>query len=111
MNVVFTGPAKDAVGRSVLRQDLARAAQSMFMTVQNSFTKNADMLVASRVDTVKAQKAAKYGATVMTYPDFINIFLGGFVPHHKDSKADSYADAVEKQNDYVPVYDDGDDVL
>jgi hypothetical protein len=51
-----------------------------------------DMLVASRIDTAKASKAADRGITIMTYPEFIATFLAG-VTIPKNGTANRYVDA------------------
>ena len=72
MNVVFTGPAFDSEGKSVLRADLSYACiVKGNLTVQDGIQADTNALVASRTDTVKAMNAAKRGIAVLTYPEFI----------------------------------------
>lgn len=77
MNVVFTGPAVTGEGAMITRANLAKACmQKGNLTVQPSVRADTDVLVASRTDTLKAKKAQERGITVLTYPEFINHFLG-----------------------------------
>ena len=79
-NVVFTGPAVDGTGHTVLREALIQACQAKgSMNVQPSVQTTTNLLVASRTDTVKAKKAVSRGLTVLTYPKFIGKFLRGVV--------------------------------
>ena len=76
MKVVFTGPAFDALGNSIVRSDLTYACIAKGgITVQPRVDAFTDLLVASRIDTVKAGKAANRGIAIMTYPEFIHTFL------------------------------------
>ena len=77
MNVVFTGPAFDGNGQSVLRAHLAAACSSRGINVQNAVTGSTHVLIASRKDTVKAAGAMQRGVKVLTYPEFINRYLSG----------------------------------
>jgi hypothetical protein len=71
IKVVFTGPAKDGQGHDILRATLVEIAQRRGYQVQASMSKDTQALVASRTDTVKAQKAAQRGLPVWTYPQFL----------------------------------------
>lgn len=71
INVVFTGPASDAENSPILRADLTAAAVEAGMTVQRAVRADTHMLVASRVDTVKAREAAHRGLVVVSYPTFL----------------------------------------
>ena len=67
MNVIFTGPAFDGEGNSVLRADLTYACiVKGNLTVQDRIQADTNALVASRTDTVKAMNAAKRGIAVLT---------------------------------------------
>ena len=69
MNVVFTGPAFDSEGKSVLRADLTYACiVKGNLTVQDGIQADTNALVASRTDTVKAMNAAKRGIAVLDLP-------------------------------------------
>ena len=93
MNVVFTGPAFDTDGASIVRADLTYACiQRGGITVQPLIDAATDLLVASRIDTVKTSKAADKGITIMTYPEFIATFLPG-VTIPKNGTANRYVDA------------------
>lgn len=93
MKVVFTGPAFDAQGNSIVRADLTYACiEKGGIEVQPRVDALTDLLVASRIDTVKAGKAADRGITIMTYPEFIHNFLGG-VTIPANGPANRYVDA------------------
>ena len=93
MNVVFTGPAFDTDGASIVRADLTYACiKRGGIVVQPRVDAETDMLVASRIDTAKAGKAADKGITIMTYPEFIAAFLTG-VTIAKNGAANRYVDA------------------
>jgi len=93
MNVVFTGPAFDTDGASIVRADLTYACiKRGGLVVQPRVDAETDMLVASRIDTAKAGKAADKGITIMTYPEFIATFLAD-VTIPKNGTANSYVDA------------------
>jgi hypothetical protein len=93
MNVVFTGPAFDSNGASIVRADLTYACiQRGGIVVQPRIDAATELLVASRIDTVKASKAADKGVTIMTYPEFIATFLPDIaIP--KNGAANRYVDA------------------
>lgn len=105
MQVVFTGPAFDGQGQSILRANLAKACAAKSIVVQSSIKPTTNILVASRKDTVKAHCAAKRGLVVVTYPEFIAAFLDG-VEIATGGKPDRYADAVDKDL-LVPDFTDG----
>ena len=106
MNVVFTGPAFDGEGNSVLRTALTYACiVKGNLTVQDRIQADTDMLVASRTDTVKALNAAKRGIAVLGYPEFINNFLRG-IELPKGGKANKYTDHVDLDL-LVPDFTDG----
>ncbi len=93
MNVVFTGPAFDSDGLSIVRSDLSYACiQKGGIVVQPRVDATTNLLVASRIDTVKAGKAADRGITIMTYPEFIETFLSG-VTIPRNGTANRYVDA------------------
>lgn len=75
--VVFTGPAVDGSGNTVVRAALAAACAQKSIEVQASVRPNTDILVASRLDTLKAKRAASTGMKVIGYPEFINQYLCG----------------------------------
>ena len=76
MNVVFTGPAFDSKGTSIVRADLTAACKKRGgWSVQSRVDQTTQLLVASRIDTVKASSAANRGIAIMTYPEFITTFL------------------------------------
>ncbi len=85
LTLCFTGPAVDHRGNSVLRADLKARAEDFGFVVKGSVTQAVQVLVASRIDTVKARKAKDRGMIVITYPDFIQQSLGGSVPHQEGS--------------------------
>jgi hypothetical protein len=93
MNVVFTGPAFDAEGASIVRADLTYAViKRGGIVVQPRVDAATDLLVASRIDTVKASQPADNGIAIMTYPEFIATFLEG-VTIPKNGAANRYVDA------------------
>lgn len=95
MNVVFTGPAFTNDGKAVVRSDLTYACTLKGnITVQNSVRADTDMVVASRVDTVKATNATMRGLAVLTYPEFITKFLRG-IDIKTGAKPNKYIDAVQ----------------
>jgi len=73
MNVVFTGWAIDAKGEKITRDRLCKAAAEAGFWVENKITSCTHYLVASRTDTVKAQRAKDLGVTVLDYPHFITL--------------------------------------
>lgn len=96
MNVVFTGPAFDSSGRSVIRADLTYACiEKGYLVVQSGIQADTDILVASRLDTVKAKHAAIRGVKVYTYPEFIAQYLSG-VPIKAGGVANKYTDVVDR---------------
>ena len=74
LKIVFTGPAYDAVGRPILRADLAHAVKQLGMIPQANFAADTQLLVASRDDTGKAAKASARGIKILTYPAFLDQF-------------------------------------
>lgn len=78
-SVCFTGPAFDALGQSVLRADLIKSAQELGFVIHPAVRPTTQMLIASRVDTVKAKKAKAQGVEVLSYPHFIMVYLHGSV--------------------------------
>ena len=94
MNVVFTGPAFDGSGQSILRAHLASACMAKGLNIQPSVKATTDLVIASRKDTVKATGAAKRGLKVLTYPEFINRYLSG-VEIATGGKPDKYTDKVD----------------
>ena len=78
VNVVFTGPAFDASGNSVVRADLIAACSVKGnLSVQKAVRPDTDVLVASRYDTTKARAARQRGLAVLDYGEFITNFLQG----------------------------------
>jgi hypothetical protein len=95
MNVVFTGPAFDSNGHSIVRSELAYACLCKGnLSVQSSVRGDTDVLVASRTDTVKAKNASLRGIAVFTYPEFIAKFLQD-VPIKLGGKPNHYTDKVD----------------
>ena len=96
MNVVFTGPAIDGNGNSIIRSDLSYACiVKGNIAVQSSVRGDTDCLVASRKDTVKAKNASMRGIAVFTYPAFIARFLKG-VDIKTGGKPNKYVDSIDK---------------
>lgn len=94
MNVVFTGPAFDSNGNSIVRSELTYACiKKGQLSVQARVMEDTDILVASRSDTVKAKGAAMRGIAVFTYPEFIARFLKG-VDMKVGAKPNKYVDYV-----------------
>lgn len=94
VNVVFTGPAFDPAGQSVLRADLIAACSVKGnLNVQKAVRADTDVLVASRADTTKARAAEGRGIAVLTYGDFIAHFLAG-VPIEKVGAFDHHVDGA-----------------
>jgi hypothetical protein len=102
MNVVFTGPAFDEIGKPINRADLIDACSKVGITVHKQFGITAQLLVASRIDTCKARAAALRGAALMTYPQFIERFLEG-TPIEKKGPRNKYVDAFKAVKAYVPL--------
>lgn len=116
--VVFTGPAVDSFGNAVVRASLVSACEKKSICVREAIGADTDLLVASRVDTTKAKKAAARGVIVIGYPEFISRFLsdvpvvtsGVFNFHTKGSSrlaldlmVPDFTDAaMEKENDPCP---------
>jgi len=97
LNVVFTGPATDSSNRPVIRRDLVAAVEAKGFTVQGSIRTSTTILVASRIDTVKAKSARDRKLTVTTYAAFIDAVLGGEVPKCEATAPNKYTDhAAEK---------------
>lgn len=106
LSVVFTGPAIDGEGRSIVRENLIDACNKTgTMSVAARVTKETDFLVASRTDTIKALAASQRGVTVLTYPEFINRYLKG-VSIEKGAKPNRYTDYIAKDL-LVPDFTDG----
>jgi len=96
MNVVFTGPAFDGNGNSIVRSSLVYACTCKGIMVQNRVDGLTEALVASRTDTVKAMNAYARGLKVMTYPQFISRFLEGAVMP-TNGKPNKYVDSIDKE--------------
>jgi len=105
LKVVLTGPAHDDIGNPVLRAVLVKACQERGLIVQPHFCRDTDLLVASRVDTVKARKAALTGLPVLDYPTFIQTYqlspgpstglpADPYVDTHKVSPPDRWVDKL-----------------
>jgi len=109
MNIVFTGPASDVAGFSVVRSDLIAACAASGHAVQRAVKPDTDLLVASRTDTVKAKAALLRGVEVMTYPTFLAKVLGS-VAIPRGSRPDKYTDVVDKSL-LVPDFTVGFEVL
>lgn len=101
IRVVFTGPAFDSAGHSIIRNDLMIACKGI-ATVQSSVQPDTEYVVASRKDTVKAKKAAMRGIPVLAYPEFIARFLTG-VAIRTGSKPCKYTDKIDVDS-LVPVF-------
>jgi hypothetical protein len=98
--VVFTGPAFDGNGNSIIRADLTHACMKKGnLRVQNRVLGDTDILVASRGDTVKAKGASQRGIAVFTYAEFISRFLQG-VELTTGGKANSFVDSVKTAKSY-----------
>lgn len=110
LNVVFTGPAQDEAGNSVLRDDLKKLALEKGYVIQGSVQRTTQILVASRTDTVKARAALAKGLLVVTYPQFIRS-LGGVVA--KDGRRNVWVDGPEVRvtTKHVPEMDGKFEVL
>ena len=102
MYVVFTGAAHDAEGHPILRADLKKAAQQIGFRVLDNWTPAAQLLVASRIDTVKAKHAAERRIPVLTYPEFLAVLAkqGATPTLAADSKAaaNDFVDDVPQVN-------------
>lgn len=95
LRVVFTGPAVDGYGNSILRANLIDACLSTGeIDVQSSVRKDTHAVVASRTDTVKAKGAASRGLIVLTYPEFIARYLRG-VKIPTNGAANPYTDKID----------------
>jgi hypothetical protein len=94
-NIVFTGPAFDGNGNSILRDHLAGACLKAGFRVQLAVKPDTDALIASRTDTVKAVRASARGLTVLTYPQFIARHLAG-IEITKGGIPNKYTDKVVK---------------
>jgi hypothetical protein len=96
MNVVFTGPAFDNGGNTIVRDNLIAACMKKGnLDVQPRVKATTNMAIASRLDTVKAKRAAQRGLAVMSYPEFINKFLRG-VDVATGGKPNHYTDKIEQ---------------
>jgi hypothetical protein len=93
LNVVFTGPAFDTNGQSIIRANLIAACQKTGLFVQPAVKATTDVLVASRKDTVKAKTDKERGLKVLTYPEFISKFLAE-VEIMSGGKPDKWCDAI-----------------
>ena len=91
LKVVFTGPAYDANGTAILRDDLKDAVRKLGMIVHDNFSVTSNVVVASRADTAKARKALEKGVPVLTYPDFLKAFQVDVTPS-KSRKPDPWVD-------------------
>jgi len=106
LQVVFTGPAIDGEGYSITRANLEKACSATCsVTMQNRVDSVTDLLVASRMDTVKALQAAAKGVTVLTYPEFISRYLKG-VNVVRGGIPNRYTDVID-QNLLVPDFTEG----
>lgn len=77
LKVVFTGPAVDRNGKSVVRADLVEACIKLGIIVQTRVGADTNLLVASRTDTVKARAAVSI--PTVDYPTFITWIFGGSI--------------------------------
>ena len=73
--VVFTGTAVDSSGMTMTRDEFTKLVEYHGFRVQPKVTGDTRYLVASRLDTTKADAARKLGVEVITYPDFFDRFL------------------------------------
>ena len=106
LNIVFTGPAVDNSGNSVVRANLiAACAKKGNINVQPAVRQGVNMLVASRTDTMKAKAAAARGLAVFTYPEFIAKFLAG-VEIATGGIPNKFTDAVD-HNLLAPDFTEG----
>ncbi|MBY0560042.1 hypothetical protein [Hyphomicrobium sp.] len=98
MRIVFTGPAIDGNGNTILRANLAAACLKADLSIQPAVRQDTEILVASRTDTVKAKAAAARGLEVIGYPEYINKYLSG-VKLPTSGRANIYTDfAINKLN-------------
>jgi hypothetical protein len=95
MNVVFTGPAFDNAGNSIVRDNLIAACAKQGFCVQSAIKASTQLVVASRTDTIKAMGAAARGMAVLSYPSFIAHYLDG-VEIAKGGEPNHYTDKIEK---------------
>ena len=110
LKVVFTGPAIDSNGCSILRHNLTTAAHSTGnLLVQASFSKDTDILVASRTDTQKAKKASERGILTRTYPQFLKQYLRG-VLIETGGVPSKYTDLIDKDL-IVPDFTNNDNLV
>ena len=113
LKVVFTGAAVDSYGRTVARDNLISACtEKGGIFVQTKVDANTNMLVASRVDTIKAKAAKAKGIPVVTYPQFISGFLRG-APLKTGGQLNPYTDKANNMvpDMLVPVFDDDVEIL
>lgn len=97
LNVVFTGPATDVLGRAIIRANLVAACHMTGrLSVQDAVKASTHVLVASRADTVKAKSAAARGVKVLTYPEFLREHLAG-VAIPSEGKWNGFTDAAAKK--------------
>jgi NAD-dependent DNA ligase len=94
MNIVFTGPGSGLHGEPITRAELKAAAEAKGHTVKASVTLDTEMLVASRTDTVKAQKAAARGIVVVDYRTFVAECLDGEV-ERTNAQPDLFIDSLQ----------------
>jgi len=95
MNAVFTGPAFDKSGKSIVREDLIAACRNKGIVVQAGVKPSTTILVASRADTVKAKGAVARGLVVLSYPEFVAYHLQD-EPIEKCAKPNPYTDKIAK---------------
>ena len=94
LNIVFTGPGHDSQGNPILRADLIAAAQAAGYAVLSSMQHGANLLVSSRVDTVKARKAVERGIPIIGYAEFLAQLGTPVTPAaHSKYRPDSWVDA------------------
>ena len=102
MNIVFTGPGSGLHHEPITRAELKAAAEAMGHTVRQSVTLDTEMLVASRTDTIKAQKAMARGITVVDYQTFVAECLDGEV-ERSNAQPDLFVDSHQPSSHESPL--------
>lgn len=69
--VAFTGPAHDAKGKRVVREDLEVASRLSGYIINTTVNSIVDVLVCSRRDTKKASDAMRLKVPIISYPEFL----------------------------------------
>lgn len=76
-NIVFTGNAHSPNGTKTIRSEVEALAKKNGHAIQRSVGRNTDYLVATRTDTVKAEKAREFGTHVIGYDEFYSLLKTG----------------------------------